>query len=49
MINEFPVVIYGNLEQTSSPVVSKARVRIFYKYENRNGSYISDEFAEKLI
>ena len=49
MINEFPVVIYGNLEQASSPVVSKARVRIFYKYENRNGSYISDEFAEKLI
>lgn len=54
MINEFPVVIYGNLENYSSTdgtssVISKARVRIFYKYENRNGSYISDEFAERLI
>lgn len=47
-IKEFPVVIYGNLKEVS-PVLSKARCRIFYKYENRNGTYISDEFAEKLI
>lgn len=47
-ITEFPVSIYGNLEAIS-PVLSKARCRIFYKYENRNGTYISDEFAEKLI
>ena len=45
---EFPVSIYGNLEKLS-PVLSKARCRIFYKYENRNGTYITDEFAEKLI
>lgn len=45
---EFPVTIFSNLEQYS-PVLSKARCRIFYKYENRNGSYITDEFAEKLI
>ncbi|MBR2862994.1 MAG: hypothetical protein IKB97_05495 [Bacteroidaceae bacterium] len=24
------------------------RVRAFYKYSNRNGSYITDEYAEKL-
>ena len=47
-ITEFPVTIFGNLENIS-PVISKARCRIFYKYENRNGTYITDEFAEKLI
>lgn len=47
-IKEFPVTIYGNLEELS-PVLSKARCRIFYKYDNRNGTYITDEFAEKLI
>ena len=41
---EFPVTIYGNLEKYNE-VLSKARCRIFYKYENRNGTYISDEFA----
>jgi len=29
--------------------LSKARVRIFYKYENRNRSYITDDVAEQLI
>ena len=47
-IKDFPVTIYGNLEEYT-PVLSKARCRIFYKYENRNGTYITDEFAEKLI
>ena len=45
---EFPVTIYGSLEKYND-VLSKARCRIFYKYENRNGTYISDEFAEKLL
>lgn len=45
---EFSVSIYGNLE-TFNEVASKARARVFYKYGNRNGSYITDEFAEKLI
>lgn len=45
---EFPVTIYSVLEQIS-PTLSRGRARIFYKYENRNGSYISDEFAEKLV
>lgn len=46
--NNFSVEIYGDLIPYNQ-VLSKARVRIFYKYGNRNGSYITDEFAEKLI
>lgn len=46
--SKFPVEFYGEAEQIT-PVLSKGRCRIFYKYENRNGTYISDEFAEKLI
>lgn len=44
----FSVSIYGNLEPFNE-VISKARVRIFYKGFNRNGTYITDEYAEKLI
>lgn len=44
---EFNVSIYGDLEQYND-VISKARCRIFYKYANRNGTYITDEFADKL-
>lgn len=47
-INEFSVEIYGELSSYSD-VASKARVRIFYKKGNRNGTWITDEFAEKLI
>ena len=45
---EFSVQVYGELEKYNE-VLSKARCRVFYKYENRNGTYISDEFAEKLL
>ena len=45
---EFSVEIYGELNQYNE-VLSKARCRIFYKYENRNGTYITDEFADKLL
>ena len=44
----FPVQIYGKLEPYND-VLSKGRCRIFYKYENRNGTYITDEFAEELV
>lgn len=37
-----------NLEKFND-VITKARCRIFYKYGNRNGTYLTDEFAEKLI
>ena len=45
---EFPVSIYGNVEKYND-VFSKARCRVFYKGANRNGTYITDEFAEELI
>lgn len=44
----FPVTIYGDIEKYNE-TISKARCRIFYKYGNRNGTYITDEFAEKLL
>lgn len=47
-IREFPICVYGGITKYNE-VLSKARCRIFYKYDNRNGTYITDEFAEKLI
>ena len=44
----FSVNVYGNLEKVTE-TISKARCRIFYKGRNRNGSFITDAFAEKLI
>ena len=44
----FQVTTYGEPIEVT-PTISKIRARLFYKYENRNGSYISDEFAEKLL
>lgn len=43
-----PVTVFGKLTPYNN-VISKARVRIFYKGLNRNDTYISDEFAEKLL
>ena len=48
IITDFPVTLYGNLEKYSD-TISKARCRIFYKGLNRNGTYITDEFADKLL
>ena len=46
--NKFLITYFENLEQIS-PVLSKSRCRIFYKGKNRNGTFITDEFAEKLL
>lgn len=48
IITEFPISIYGNLQKYND-TISKGRCRIFYKYGNRNGGYITDDFAEKLL
>ena len=48
IITDFPVTLYGNLEKFSN-TISKGRCRIFYKGGNRNGTFITDEFAEKLL
>lgn len=47
-IKEFPICVYGQVEKYNE-ILSKARCRIFYKYGNRNGTYITDDFAEKLL
>lgn len=47
-LTNFQVEVFGNLEKITD-VISKARVRIFYRGLNRNRTYISDEFAQKLI
>ena len=44
---EFPISIYGEVTPFND-TLSKARGRIFYKYANRNGTYITDEFADEL-
>ena len=48
VISKFSVVVYGDVTQYND-VLSKARCRIFYKGANRNGTFITDEFAESLI
>ena len=41
-------VSIDNIEKFTD-VLSKGRCRIFYKYENRNGSFITDDFADSLL
>lgn len=48
VITNFPITVYGNMEKYSD-TISKGRCRVFYKGLNRNGTYITDEFAQKLI
>lgn len=48
IITNFQVTVYGKMEKFSD-TISRGRCRVFYKGRNRNGTYITDEFAEKLI
>ncbi len=48
VLKEFPVTIFGKLTPIND-TLSLARVRIFYKGANRNGTFITEEFVEKLI
>ena len=43
----FPITIYEKLD--TDGIITKARARIFYKYANRNGGYITDDFADHLL
>lgn len=45
----FSVELYGSITPTINPNVNKTRLRTFYKYENRNGSYIDDKVAQYMI
>ena len=48
IVTNFQVTVYGKMEKVSD-TISRGRCRVFYKGRNRNGTYITDEFAEKLI
>lgn len=45
----FSVEFYGPLSKTTDPNLGHTRVRAFYRGRNRNGSYITDEFASYLV
>lgn len=45
---EFQISIYGDTVQVND-VLTKARCRIFYKDGNRNGTYVTEAFAQELI
>ena len=45
----FPITVFENAGEKISDTITKKRCAIFYKGKNRNGSYISEEFAEDLI
>ena len=47
-LKSFSVTIYGEPKKYNE-VLSMGRCRIFYKGANRNASFITDQFAEKLI
>ena len=47
-LTTFSLSLYGDVTAYNK-TTSLARCRIFYKGGNRNGTYITDEFAEKLI
>ena len=44
-----PITVFENAGEKISDTITKKRCAIFYKGKNRNGSYISEEFAEDLI
>lgn len=47
-ISNFPIEIFGKSEKISD-TLTKRRARIFYLGANRNGGYITENFAETLI
>lgn len=47
-ILEFPITLYGEIEKVNDTLV-KSRCRIFYRLGNRNGTFITEEFAEELV
>ena len=47
-ISKFSLSLYGEVTAYNE-IISRARCRIFYIGANRNGTYITEEFANKLI
>lgn len=47
-ITNFPITVYGEKKKFSD-TMTRGRCRVFHKGHNRNGTYITDDFAKKLI
>lgn len=47
-ITNFPITVFGKKEKFSD-TMTRGRCRVFHRGHNRNGTYITDEFAKKLI
>ena len=47
-ITNFPITVYGKKEKFSD-TMTRGRCRVFHTGHNRNGTYITDAFAKKLI
>ena len=47
-ITNFPITVFGKKEKFSD-TMTRGRCRVFHKGHNRNGTYITDDFAKKLI
>lgn len=48
ILNNISVTIY-QLGEKFNNIATKGRARIFYRDKNRNGTYITEEFANKLL
>lgn len=47
--SSFTAFTFGELQPTSNPMISQARLALFYKEDNRNQSFFTSEMADKLI
>jgi hypothetical protein len=47
-ITNFPITVFGKKERFSD-TMTRGRCRVFYTGHNRNGTYITEDFAKKLI
>ena len=47
-ITNFPITVYGKKEKFSD-TITRGRCRVFHTGHNRNGTYITDDFAKKLV
>jgi len=47
--SSFTAFTFGELQPTSNPMISQARLALFYKGDNRNQSFFTSEMSDKLI
>jgi hypothetical protein len=47
--SSFTAFTFGELRPTSNPMISQARLALFYKEDNRNQSFFTSEMSDKLI